>query len=88
MQRWPGYAPAAHERGVRAVFAFPLQIGAARLGVLALYQAQAMVMVDLGISIADAMARLQAHAFSQNRPLHDVARDIVAGQRGLEADRP
>jgi len=34
IRRWPGYAPAAYEAGVRAVFAFPLQIGAARLGVL------------------------------------------------------
>ena len=24
---WPGYGPAAHEHGVRAVFAFPLQVG-------------------------------------------------------------
>ena len=35
---WPGYAPAAHLHGVRAVFAFPLQIGAARLGALDVYR--------------------------------------------------
>jgi hypothetical protein len=35
---WPGYAPAAHLHGVRAVFAFPLQIGAARLGALDIYR--------------------------------------------------
>src|SRR4051794_36470138 len=29
MSRWPVYAPAAYEAGVRAVFAFPLQTGAA-----------------------------------------------------------
>lgn len=34
---WPAYAPAAHGHGVRAVFAFPLQVGAARLGVLDVY---------------------------------------------------
>jgi hypothetical protein len=32
--RWPLYAAAAQEEGVRAAFAFPLQIGATRLGVL------------------------------------------------------
>jgi hypothetical protein len=36
--RWPLYATAAHDQGVRAAFAFPLQIGAARLGVLDLHR--------------------------------------------------
>ena len=34
---WAGYTRAAEEAGVGAVFAFPLQIGAARLGVLEVY---------------------------------------------------
>jgi hypothetical protein len=136
--RWPGYTPAAREAGVRAVFAFPLQVGAGRLGVLdvfrarpgplsadelrqaltfaevavstlldgqsaagpdgsaaglnqamdgraVLFQAQGMVMVQLGISISDALARMRAHAYAENRPLADVARDIVA--RRLRFDR-
>jgi hypothetical protein len=41
MRRWPGYAPAVHDRGMRAVFAFPLQIGAARLGVLDVFRVEA-----------------------------------------------
>jgi len=36
--RWPAYAPAAHAHGVCAVFAFPLQVGAARLGVIDVYR--------------------------------------------------
>jgi hypothetical protein len=36
--RWPMYTPAVAEVGVRAAFAFPLQIGAARLGVLDVYR--------------------------------------------------
>lgn len=36
--RWFGYGPAAHGHGVRAVFSFPLQIGAARLGALDIYR--------------------------------------------------
>jgi hypothetical protein len=139
LQRWPGYAPAAYEAGVRAVFAFPLQVGAARLGVLdvhrrrpgslsaesltraltfaevavqqildgqahaadglaadglaealgyrhVVYQAQGMVMAHLGGSLVDAMARLRAHAYTTDRLLTDVARDVVAGKLRLEPD--
>ena len=37
--RWPGFVPAAVAAGARAVFAFPLQAGAIRVGVLSLYRA-------------------------------------------------
>ena len=133
MRRWPGYAPAAHDFGVEAVFAIPLQVGAARLGALDIYrqepgslsaaalsqavtfadltvnvlldgqdtangdgetltgvddvlayraevyQAQGMVMVDLGVTLTEAMARLRGHAYAAGRPLSEVAHDIVAG---------
>jgi hypothetical protein len=39
-ERWPGFAPAAVSAGARALFAFPLQAGAIRAGVLSLYRAQ------------------------------------------------
>ena len=38
MARWPAFAPAARAAGAAAVFAFPLQIGAIRVGVLELYR--------------------------------------------------
>jgi GAF domain-containing protein len=138
MRRWPGYTPSVYEAGVRAVFAFPLQVGAGRLGALdvfrarpgpltadelrkaltfaevavttlldgqsaarpgaaahglseavnsraELFQAQGMVMIQLGIPITDALARMRAYAYAENRPLADVARDIVA--RRLRFDR-
>lgn len=141
--QWPGYASAAQEHGVQAVFAFPLQIGGARLGAmdvyreqagslsaplvkqalafaevamtamldapqsaggdgaeggtaldaalddggsLAVYQAQGMVSVQLGVSLAEAMVRLRAYAYAQNRPLSDVAADVVARRVILEPD--
>ncbi len=34
LARWPGFAAAAIERGIAAVFVFPLQLGAVRFGVL------------------------------------------------------
>lgn len=51
---------------------------------LEVYQAQGMVMVDLGVSLPEAMALLRAHAFIHERPLADVARDVVAGRQALE----
>jgi hypothetical protein len=38
-ERWPGFVPAAVAAGARALFAFPLQAGAIRVGVLSLYRA-------------------------------------------------
>ena len=38
VRRWPGFAPAARRAGAAAIFAFPLQIGAIRAGVLSLYR--------------------------------------------------
>ena len=138
--RWPGYAAAAQDEGVQAVFAFPLQIGTARAGAmdvyrreagsltqgaltqamtfadvamrllsdtqsapqvgveasldgalayrLEVYQAQGMVMVDLGVSLDEAMARLRAHAYAHERSLSDIARDIVDGSLRLSQDAP
>lgn len=136
--RWPAYTSAVWDGGVRAVFAFPLQVGAGRLGVLdvfrarpgpltaeqlgqalafaqvavntllgeqgraqpglatdglaeamdgraELFQAQGMVMVQIGGTLAEALARMRAHAYAYNRPLTDVARDVVA--RRLHFDR-
>lgn len=49
---WPGYGPAAHEHGVRAVFAFPLQVGVARLGALDVYRDQPGAMSAWALSRA------------------------------------
>jgi hypothetical protein len=139
--RWPVYTPAVYDGGVRAVFAFPLQIGAARLGVLdmfrtrtgpltadelgqaltfaevavttlldgqddaypgaaavgldeamdgraVLFQAQGMVMVQLGVTLAEALTRMRAHAYAENRPLGEVAHDVVGRRIHFERDRP
>jgi GAF domain/ANTAR domain len=138
---WPGYAPEVCRAGVGAAFAFPLQLGAVRFGVLTLYdskaralsseeisaclifvevvnetlmdgagdagnltppslagavssraevyQAQGMVMVDLGVSLADALARMRAYAFSTGQTLNGLAVDIVEGRTRLRsADDP
>jgi hypothetical protein len=40
--------------------------------------AAGMVSVQLGISVADALVRIRAHAFSETRVVREVADDIVA----------
>ncbi len=68
-RRWPGYAPAAHEQGVQAVFAFPLQIGAARAGALDIYR--------------DAPGSLTSDALTQAVTFAEVAMGLlVDGQNG------
>ena len=132
--RWAAFAGPAVDAGARAVFGFPMQVGAIRLGALNLYRdrpgaldddqhADAMVMADvaaravlamqaqappgalaedleagsdfhfivhqaagmvsaqLEVSITEALVRLRARAFANDRPLTDVALDVVS--RGL-----
>ncbi|WP_409330998.1 GAF and ANTAR domain-containing protein [Trujillonella humicola] len=126
--RWPAFAGGALQAGIRAVFAFPLRVGAIRLGVLDLYrdaagplspgeltealsfadaatlvllhaqagspgqgavpvlddraevhQATGVVSVQAGVGLADALVLLRARAFSEDRSLADLARDVLAG---------
>lgn len=135
--RWPAFAGAAADAGVAAVFAFPLQIGVIRIGVMTthrdrpgdvsseelargvvladvathvvlalqagargdelhamlagepphwaeIHQATGMVSAQLGVPPDDAFVRLQAHAFADERPLGEVAADVVARRLRLE----
>jgi hypothetical protein len=133
--RWPGYAPAVMAHGIRAVFAFPMQVGTARIGAVdvyrgeagslgeavfvraqhftafslktllepgaatvtpgidevgetdfAVYQAQGMVMIQLRVALDEALARLRGYAYAHDRPLTEVAREILAGRLELRDD--
>ena len=46
-----------------------------------IHQAQGMVMVDLGVSAAEALTRMRAHAFGSNTSLIDLARDVIGGYK-------
>lgn len=50
--RWPLYAQAVAGHEIRAVFAFPLQVGAARLGALDVYQRETGPLVNPGLAQA------------------------------------
>ena len=43
------------------------------------HQAQGMVMVDLGVDLAEALVRMRAHAFAQGLPLIELAHAIIGG---------
>ena len=129
--RWVAFSGPAIDAGVRAIFGFPLQVGAVRLGALNLYcdtpgaltdeqhadalvvadiaaqailmlqanappgkvaaeleaganfqyvvhQAAGMVAAQLDVSVGEALIRLRAYAFGNERSLTQVARDVVA----------
>jgi hypothetical protein len=47
------------------------------------YQAQGMVMVDLGVTLEVALARMRAVAFAEAISLQELAADLVAGRRAF-----
>ena len=138
-QRWPGFTPLVLEAGARAVFAFPLQVGAVSIGSLDLYrdrsgpltddqhadalifasvvardvlamqahapvgmvapelrhmannqavvhQAVGMVAVQLGVRVDEALIRLRAHAFANDRQLTELAWDVVERRVRFDAE--
>jgi hypothetical protein len=44
--------------------------------------------VQLGVSLAEALTRIRAFAFADNRSLHDVAVDIVERRLRFDRDQP
>ncbi|MHB1511040.1 MAG: GAF and ANTAR domain-containing protein [Acidimicrobiales bacterium] len=129
--RWVAFSAPAIVAGARAVFGFPLQVGAVRIGALNLYrdrpgplsddqhadalvaadvaaqailmlqadapegeiaaeleagadfkyvvhQAAGMVAAQLNVDLGQALVRLRAFAIGNDRPLTEVAEDVVA----------
>jgi hypothetical protein len=74
---WAGYAPAAYEHGVRAVFAFPLQIGTARLGALDVYREYAGALTSWSaaraLSYADVAMQTMLDAQQNDTALGEAA---------------
>jgi hypothetical protein len=68
---WLGYGPAAHDHGLRAVFAFPLQVGVARLGAMDVYRDQ-----PASLS-AWALSRALTYADVALQTLLDAHRDVA-----------
>lgn len=79
--RWPGFAPAALEMGISAIFAFPLQVGRIRLGVLDLYRGAPgpLSPEDLadGLSYADAASEVLLQLQSRQDHDGDLHPDLI-----------
>ena len=73
--RWPMFVPAAISAGANAIFAFPLQVGAIRVGVLDLYRK------SLGplpyVQLADALRFVSAALTLVMRQAHEEAEGMV-----------
>lgn len=52
----------------------------------AVHQATGMVSVQLGVSMEEALLRLRAHAYASERPLGEVAADVVARRLRFDND--
>ncbi len=48
------------------------------------HQAAGMLAVRLGTTVGEALVRLRAHAFGEDRPLAEIARDVVAGRLSID----
>jgi hypothetical protein len=55
---------------------------------LEVYQAQGMVVVQLGVGIAEATSRIRAYAYAHDRRLGRVAEDIVARRLSFQPEAP
>ena len=77
VRRWPAFAPAACQAGAAAIFAFPLQVGAIRAGVMGLYRKRpgSLSAFQLGDALvfADAATLLMLDAQDQ------TAGEVAAG---------
>jgi hypothetical protein len=79
--RWPAFTAPAFEAGARAVFGFPLQVGAVRLGALNLYSDRAGPLSDDQHADALVMAEVAAQAvllMQANAPPGEIAAELEA----------
>lgn len=84
VQRWPGFADGAAASGVGAAFAFPLGVGALRLGTLDLYRHEPGTLGQEGLGDALALATIATTALLTDSngggdPHAQWARHDVAG---------
>jgi GAF domain-containing protein len=70
--RWPRFGAAVHHAGIRAVFAFPLRVGAIRVGVLDLYR--------------DAPGPLTLHELTEALAFADAATAVILHLQDHDGD--
>jgi hypothetical protein len=87
VRRWPAFAPAARQAGAAAIFAFPLQLGAIRTGVMSLYRVRPgpLSAFQLGDALIFADTATLLLLDAQN-PTARAAGSAEAGPGGQPAD--
>jgi GAF domain len=78
--RWPAFAPPAIAGGARAVFGFPVRVGAARLGALNLYRGRPGALSDDQHADALIMADVAARAILASQA------DALPGQLAVDLE--
>ena len=81
-ERWPALSSSALQAGARALFAFPIRIGAGRLGSLTLYRNQAGPIEGDRYADTLVMADMAAHtivALQANAPPGSIAVELEEG---------
>jgi hypothetical protein len=79
--RWPAFSPSALAAGALAVFGFPLQVGAVRLGAMNLYSDRAGLLSEAQFDDALVMADVAAQAIlilQADAPIGEVAAELDA----------
>ena len=80
--RWPAFTGFALDAGARAIFGFPLQIGAVRLGAMNLYRDAAGPLTDEQHADALVMAHVAAQAvlvMQAHAPPGEIAAELESG---------
>ena len=87
-RRWPAFAPAARQAGAAAIFAFPLQLGAIRTGVMSLYRVRSgpLSAFQLGDALIFADTATLLLLDAQDRAAGGAAESAGAGPGGQPAD--
>ena len=77
-ERWPQFSPVALDRGVRAIYAFPLRLRGTGLGALNLFRYEPGPALAADISAAQAFADMATIGILQQRATQDAR--TLAGQ--------
>jgi hypothetical protein len=78
--RWPGFVPAVAARGVRAVFAFPLQVAGVRIGTVDFYRRRPGALPDARVADAEAFAAVAAGVAFRSPPAPVRLADLAGAE--------
>ncbi len=84
-ERWPTFAPAALRGGFRSVQALPMRVRGKSVGALNLFRADAGVIADPDLPLAQGLADIAAVALSQARVVRESRGEVEQLQGALSS---